>query len=396
LWGVFPDHKIAPIISQFNTEAKDYRVQYEYVSEEKFNQKLLEALASGTGPDMILAPYQIILSQRERIAPFPITSVPEKIFKDTFVDGASLFFTPNGALAFPVTIDPMVLFYNRQMLSKHGIVNPPQYWDEVASLTETLTIRQKAQFIESSIALGSPMSLYTKDILMAIVGQLGQTPVIVSYRPDGTITHTIYANTPTTEDVNSVVYPLASAARFVTQFSDPALPTYTWNDSLGRADDRFVAEKLAMYIGYYGEYASLRERNPRGEFEMTYLPQTRGYTTFVTGMRMYGIATLKTTRNPQVSFTVQSQLSGGGISQNISAVAGGVSAIRQYATTQGIDPVIAKSMLVARGWSDSHQEESTSFISAMVSDIINRRYGVNDAVEMFVSRLRDVYFNKKY
>jgi hypothetical protein len=149
-----------------------------------------------------------------------------------------------------------------------------------------------------------------------------------------------------------------------------------------------------MYIGYAGDLFLFKSRNPRGEFEMTTLPQTKGYNTFSTGMRMYGIAVLRTSTNPTTAFTVQSQFSGGEISPKIAALVGGVTALRSFASTPGLDQVMARSMLVARGWYDSYQADSTLYTSTMISDIINYRYGVVDAVSIYVSRLRDLYTRK--
>lgn len=207
MWGTIPQEKLATILQAFNAQAKTYRVIYQEVREDMFTQTLLEALASGRGPDMILAPQQIIVSQSSRLYPFPITSFPEKNFKDTYVDGASLFFSPSGALAFPVSIEPMVLFYNRTLFSKNGIVNPPVYWDEVSAVTPALTIKgDRGQFLESAISLGSPTTEYAKDIMMAIVSQLGQTPVLTQYGQDGVLRASVLANSPvTSEDRKSVV-----------------------------------------------------------------------------------------------------------------------------------------------------------------------------------------------
>jgi hypothetical protein len=156
----------------------------------------------------------------------------------------------------------------------------------------------------------------------------------------------------------------------------------------------FIGEKLAMYIGYAGEYATLRARNPRADFGMTTLPQTRGYNTFSTGMRMYAIATLKTSKNLTAALTVESQFAGAGVSPSIAAIVGATSPLRTAAGAQGLDPVVARSMLVAQGWYDNHEAESTAYASAMVSDIINYRYGVSDASALFVSRMRDLYSKK--
>lgn len=396
LWGTLPEGDMNRVIQEFNPKAKTYAVRYTYVPENEFNQRLLEALASGNGPDLIMAKYQTILSQENRIFPFPLVNFPEKSFKDTFVDGATVLFGPQGALGLPVSVEPMVLFYNRTLFSKHGIIAPPQYWDEVTAITPPLTIRENGQngrFIESSIALGTPNVPYAKDIVMAIVGQLGQVPVIRYANAQGEAYYNVLVNDPVTEE--SEILPLSSTNRFFTQFGDPGQKVYTWSESLGNATDFFVGEKLAMYVGYSGEYATLRARNPRADFDMAYLPQTRSNNNaFSTGMRMYAIAALKTSKNLTVALTVESQFSGAGVSPTLAPIVGGVPALRSYAGTQGLDPVIARSMLVARGWYDSHEKESTFHAQTMISDIINYRYGVNDASNLFVSRLRDLYSKK--
>ena len=404
LWGTFPEAQMDKIIQAFNPQAKTYRVVYREIRSEVFAQTLTDALANGTGPDIILAPHQIILSQTPRLYPFPLTSFSEKAFKDTYVDGASIFFSPSGALALPVSIEPMVLFFNRTLFSKHGIVSFPKCadnstgttappyacWDQITNLVPQLTsMDNKGQFVESGIDLGSPNTPYAGDILMSIVSQLGQTPVLVQYNQDGTTRPTVMANLPTTE--GGQVFPLATVARFFSQFADPTKNTYSWSQFAGNASDQFVAEKLAMYVGYSGEFPTLQARNPKGDFDMTYFPQSRGYNTFATGARMYGIATLKSSKNITAALTVEAQFAGGGISPSIAAIVNGAPAIRAYANTPGLNEVVAHSMLVARGWYDSFPLQSMGLVASLLSDIINNRYGVSDASNIFISRLQDLY-----
>ncbi|MFA5132073.1 MAG: ABC transporter substrate-binding protein [Candidatus Paceibacterota bacterium] len=390
LWGTLPEPEMNKVVQEFNPKAKTYRVVYKEIREDKFNQTLLEALANGAGPDMILAPYQMILTQSPRLYPFPLASLGEKAFKDTYVDGSNVMWTPLGALALPVSVDPMVLFYNRSLFSKHGIANPPTYWDEVVNVVPTLTsANAQGQFLESGIALGAPNLAYAKDIIMAIIWQLGQVPVLAFYDQAGAISLQIAANTPTTEGGD--VFPLSTVIRFFTQFADPTQRTYTWNQFSGNADDQFVAEKVAMYVGYASELGTLRARNPKADIEMTYLPQTRGYGTFATGMKMYGIATLKSSKNPVTALSVEAQFAGGGVSPTIAGIVGSVPALRSYASVPGVDAVISLSMLNARGWYDSFSDASTAYVMSMLSDVISGRAGVTDAANTFVARLRDLY-----
>ena len=146
-----------------------------------------------------------------------------------------------------------------------------------------------------------------------------------------------------------------------------------------------------MYIGFSGEYQTLRSRNPRGDFQMTTLPQTRGYNTFSTGMRMYAIATLKDSKNLKASQQVQIDFASAGISPALAAIVGGASPLSANAANPSLDPVVARGMLVARGWYDKYTKQSSAYTATMISDIINLRYGVNDATTVYISRLRDLY-----
>lgn len=390
LWGTIPETTMSRIVQQFNPEARDYRITYREIPEATFNETIIEAVANGAGPDLIIAPHQVILANSARVYPFPKSSFSEKAFKDTYVDGASVLFTPNGAIALPVSIDPLVLFYNRTLFSKAGFVGPPTYWDEVVNMVQPLTISdQRGGFTQSAIALGAPNVPYAKDILMATVGQLGQVPVIRRYPDGGAPYLSVTANAPAVEGGD--VFPLATAARFFSQFADATKNTYTWSQYASRADNVFVAEKLGMYVGQASELATLRARNPKMDIEMSYLPQTRGYNTFVTGGEMYAIATLASSRNLTTAMTVQSQLAGGTYSALIAEGIGATPALRAYAGTPGLPEVVSRSMLVTKLWIDSMPSKSTPLIATLLSDIINGRSVASDAASVFVARLQDLY-----
>lgn len=390
IWGTLPEAPINRLFQEYNAKAKTYRIAYKEVNENVFDQRLVEALANGAGPDLIITPYQTVLSQMGRISPFPVKGMNESLFKNLYVDGASMFFISGyGALALPVSVDPMVLFYNRTLLSKNGTINPPQTWNEVTALIPSLTIQNnRGQFIQSAIALGSENTPYAKDILMAIVGQLGQTPTLKTFDPAGMIYTTFTGNTPVVKGGD--VYPLSSSLRFFVQFADPTQKTYTWNQFSGNASDQFVAEKLAMYVGYSSEKASLIARNPRGSgsFEMSIFPQTPEYNTFNTSLHLHGIALLKTTKNYQTALQVQSDFAN---SNSLSEIAGGFPPFRAYLNTQGIDPVVAKSVLNARGWDDMYPKFSSDYTITMISDVLNNRQTISDAANSFVSRMQDLY-----
>lgn len=392
IWGTLPEDDLNAFMQNYSTNVRTYSLSYKEIPENQFSATLLNALASGTGPDMILAPYQLILEHRDRISPFPVESLPSDQFKNLYVDGSTILLSEKGTLALPVSIEPLMLFYNRTLLSKHGVVNPPVTWDQVIAMAPELTVldRESNRLIENGVAFGAYNNIpSTKDLLMTLVSQLNQVPVdrqVVS----GEEKYRVLANTPITDD--SEVFPLSTAARFYTEFSNSQKSTYSWNSLMPNAVDQFISEKLAMYVGYYGDKKNLMEKNSRLDFGVSFLPQAKGYTTSLTGMRMYGIATLKRTVNPLASFTVEGALGGSSYGPVLASIIGGLSPLRSViASDQTITNDVRQSVLVAKGWYDINSITSSSYVEAMINDIVNGRQTVSDAVLLFVARLSELY-----
>ena len=391
VWGTLPQEQMDSLITQYNNQAKTYRIVYKFVKEDTFSNALVEALASGVGPDAIIAPYQKILEQAPKIYPFPASSFSEKDYKDTYVNGASIFWTPQGALALPVSLEPLVLFFNRTLLAKHGVVSPPAYWGDINTLAPTLTVSSpQGGFVESAIALGAYGNVpNAKDILSTVVAQLGQEMVIKQVNSEGQSSYTVTANIPVKEGGD--VIPLTSVLRYYMEFSDPTKTKYTWNQFMPNAQDQFVAEKLAMYIGYFGEGKTMKERNQKVDFDATYLPQTKDYNTFVTGMRMYGFATLRVAKNPNVALKVESDFGSLNWSGQIASIIGAVPPHKAYVTQQGVPEVLRRSNLVARGWFDIKPQVSSQVFEQMIREVTSGKSDITDAVQSFVSRLQDKY-----
>src|SRR5258708_35876802 len=62
LWGTVSSLKMAPIIENFNLANPTFGVKYVQKYPETFDQDLLEALASGTGPDRFRMPDNGVVS----------------------------------------------------------------------------------------------------------------------------------------------------------------------------------------------------------------------------------------------------------------------------------------------------------------------------------------------
>ena len=147
-----------------------------------------------------------------------------------------------------------------------------------------------------------------------------------------------------------------------------------------------------MYIGYSDEEALMHAKNPRIDFGVKFLPQTKGRVINVTGMKLYGVATLNRSQNKYTAATAQALLSGAQYGPVVASMAGGFSPLR-YALDQTttLNPEYRKSILVARGWYDINQANSNQIIQNVINDILSGRRNISEAADAFVTTLTEAY-----
>ena len=391
MWGTLPADQMADVLNKFNVDAKTYSISYEEMPEDRFEDILVNALANGEGPDMILTNYKTILSQKQRISPYPLTSFPVNDYKNAYIDGASIFLTGDGILAFPVTVEPMMMFVNRDIISKNGLATVPAYWDDLLSVTPKITKRdQNGSFTSYGVGLGSMTNVvHAKEIIMSLVESLGQNPVSV----DNNGALHFSGNVPLSEQ--SVVLPLRESLKLFTQFSDPNKESYSWNNYTGMTDlDAFSAGKLALYFGYSGENKDIIAKNERLNFYLSPFPQARGYESRANSMKMYGVAVMKRTPPAllNTAYVAQSTLATSKYANLIDIATTKLSPIRSVLSAdQNLDSGIKESVLVTRGWYDLKESASTNLLTIAVNDIVSGKKGASEAAASFVSALNDIY-----
>src|SRR5665811_2101232 len=175
LWGTFKAEQISPLLQEFNNANQDFVVQYVYKSPDNFDQDLLEALASGTGPDLFFLPDNLAFHYSNKIFPIPYQSFSLSSFKKSFAGAGEVFLTSKGILAFPIIVDPLVMYYNRSILDANGVVYPPSNWDDFINTVPTLTKRdENNKVVKSAVALGHFSNVFhAKDILATLFMQTG-------------------------------------------------------------------------------------------------------------------------------------------------------------------------------------------------------------------------------
>ena len=179
VWGTLSED-VFDALYKGSSLANSKLIQARYVKKDvaTFDSEFVEALADGVGPDIVIFRDDSIYKNRKKFFVIPYKSFTERNFKDRFIEEGELFLTPSGIMAFPLMINPMVMYWNRNLFSNNLISQPPQYWDEMPSLINKITRRDNSDNIsQSAMALGEWRNITNaKEIIAMLLLQAG-TPI---------------------------------------------------------------------------------------------------------------------------------------------------------------------------------------------------------------------------
>jgi ABC-type glycerol-3-phosphate transport system substrate-binding protein len=307
----------------------------------------------------------------------PYASYSEKTFRDAFIDGASSYLASDGIIAFPVIVDPMVLYYNKDIFSSEGIVSPPKYWDELFNLSGSLTKKKDdGTILQSMIALGRYDNVnHAKDILATLLLQ-SNNPIIAP-------TSTGYESVLNANPNSLAVSPIEQILKFFIEFSNPSDSAYSWNRSLSKSVDMFTGGKLSMYLGRASELFAIEATNPNLSFDVTDMLQTRGANTKRTYGNIYAIAVNKKSTNLTTAFSVAGMLSNGDTAKNLAIAVSLPPASRALLGNKPTDPYLFtffNSAIVARTWLDPDAKGSDGIFGELIQNVLSNKLSIDDAV----------------
>jgi len=374
LWGTVRISLISQALEEFNRANPELALKYVEKSRETFDQDLLEALASGVGPDMFFLTDELVFGYKNKITPIPYDSFSVASFRKTFAGAGEVFMTSNGILALPIAVDPLVMYYNRSMLDANGILYPPEYWDEFPAFVPRLTKKdENNRILKSTVALGQFANIVNaKDILTTLFMQSGNT---IIKEENGVFS-------PALSSGNSK-YNLGSILKFYTDFADPLSEVYSWNRSFTDSRSAFSSEDVAFYFGHASELRALVNANPNQNFTIASVPQIRGEVSKLTSARVIGIAVAAASRNTSTAFYVANALSTGEFAANF-ANALGIAPVRRdlltRAPSDAYSPVFYASALYARTWLDPSSADTDRIFSSIVESVLSNSLSPSDAI----------------
>lgn len=389
IWGTVSKTVFDNFVSKYE---QDKNLQFKLTYTEKdistIDSDLVEAIATGKGPDAILIPQEFMSRYLDKIT--FITSVTQRTFLDTYIQEAGIYIQQSGIFAIPFFVDPLVMYWNKDMFASAAVAAPPATWSEFPLLAgKFTTIDQNGNITRSAASFGEYANIdNAKALISTLIMQAG-SPIASYDDSTGSFISSLYQ-----KSADNSLIPAVSALTFFTDYSNPKKSVYSWNSSLPSSKNFFISGNLATYFGFASEAADIANKNPNLNFDVAMMPQTLNATAKTTFGELYGFAFLKSSPNTVAAFNLISMLTNAdGVSEFLQ-LNEGAPARKDLIAAGTPDPqkaVFYDSALIAKGWVDPSIDGTNAIFKSMVSDITTGSLSVDDSVQKADTKLNILF-----
>lgn len=283
-WTVFDD------VDALQKEIAAYRANRPYLTinlrqlrADELYPRLIEALAEDKGPDIISVQNRRLGEFITKLAPMP-TSVGDtlvtvekttfgsntvinsqsramvnlsqldneyvKAVRDDVVRGGQIF-------GLPLSMDMMAVFYNKDLLDRAGVPEPPKTWEEFQAAAKKITKYDKktGDIIQSGAALGTGDNIPGSDDLLYLLFRQSNVGYVAK---DGQAIFNLAG-----QNASQIM-------NFYTDFANPARDTYAWSASQGDALEAFLNGKVGFFFGYSYNFPTVKAR--ASQFDWRLMP----------------------------------------------------------------------------------------------------------------------------
>ena len=408
-WRVIDDQdSFDDILNAYKTLHPNIAINYRKLRPEDFQKELLNALAEDRGPDMFSIHNTWVGAYQTKIYPMPssvrqvfqrvegtyqkktvvdIKNTPTpsaKNIEDSYIADVgknviipTLDTTTNQyskmVYGLPMSVDTLVLYYNKDMLDQAGIASPPKTWAEFQKDVIPLAkIDPNNDIIRAGAAIGTSQNVDRAGDILALL--MMQNGVVMANDAGG----------PTFNQVppgwSGSVPPAEQALQFYTDFAQPTKQVYTWNDKISGSLDAFVRGQAAFFIGYGYHDGFIKARAPKLNYNIAAIPQINPENP--TNFAYYWLETVsKKTKYPNeawdfILFATNPQ----NVVKYLSKT-GKVAALRELIPSEKDNPdlaVFANQLLTAKSWYKGQDAEAANKYFTDMIDAVLAKEVVND------------------
>jgi len=339
IWGVVDDiDAYQEVFAAFKKSRPYADIRFKRLRLEEYEDEILNALAEDAGPDIFLihntwtdkytakilpAPRSVrvavqtvsggALGQKATYEVFqtPVVSVRE--MRNDFADVVSQDFvrqvdvTPTGAkdpvieervMAVPMSVDSMVLYYNKDILNATGIPTAPETWEEFQAQVERIVrVGADDKIVRAGAGMGLGSNVERAADILSLLMMQNRTQMTDD---NGNPTFTRVPPALSGQRQNPPGY---EALRFYQEFANPTARTYTWDASQPNSLDAFVQGTSAFFLGYSYHLPSIRARAPKLNLGLAKAPQITGNPE-VNFANYWGWTVSKKTKSPDLAWAL--------------------------------------------------------------------------------------------
>lgn len=378
IWGVFDDSAIwQPIIKEFNKTYPNIKVIYSKKNYADYEASLIDAIASGSGPDILNLHNDWLPKHKSKLEPANKDVISADAFQEAFIPVAFDDFVDDGKVyGVPITSDSLALYYNQDLFQAASIYQEPKTWNDVLAYSKLLTKKvagDPSSLSTGGIAFGAADNVArANDILLALMLQTGTT---MSSKDHRTFTFNQFYK----DQTGTPQYPGTNALNFYTAFANPTKDAYAWNADMGNSVDAFAQGKVAMMVGYSYSAPVIEKANPSLNYKIVALPQLKGAPETITLANYWGWSVSKASGNKDVAWQFLRFLSTNVNAQQYIVATGRPSALKSMSGTA--NRVFEDQKLYAKSTFKGSAEEFDKIFLDMINDVTKFNQPTQSAID---------------
>ncbi|MBI3442270.1 MAG: extracellular solute-binding protein [Candidatus Sungbacteria bacterium] len=370
------------IIDDFHVQYPSVTVTYRKLNPDTFEDTLINALAEGTGPDMVLLPQSFIVKHHDKLFPLPQQqfNFDTRKFRNLFADAfaGDLIDKDDHIIGLPLFVDTPILFYNKDIFNAAGIAQPPKTWDEVIGQAQSLTTRSSAgDILTSGLAIGAGANVERSfEIVNSMI--LQNAP-----RPPQTQNGAISFDERT-----------QNAVKFYTSFTIPSTPIFFWTGRLPSSFTMFAQEQAAMTFGLSSDIPRILEKNPHLNLGIAPFPQQTNRRSPVVYGQYFFPTVLKTSKNPGAAWQFALYASAGDGAKTYAQTSGRPAARRDILSARAPAPqldVAYRQSLIAATWRVPDEKTTRRLFTEALDAIASGAAKTQDAVGKLGQQIQLLY-----
>lgn len=379
IWGVFENTiAINELIKDFGEIYKNVKISYFKKNIQNYERDLLEAMAEGKGPDIIMMHHTWLPRYLSKILPAPANLVSFTNVQDDYVDVVANDFVSDGLVyGLPLSMDTLALYYNKDIFNTNGIAQPPATWENFLQNVEDITVKSGyEQIVLAGAAIGTANNINrSTDILSLLMIQSG-VQMTDEQKTKAIFDQPVLSN-------GEKYYVGERSLLFYTDFANSMKSVYTWNNQMNDSIDAFLNGDVAMMLNYSYWIPEIKNRSPYLNFDIALMPQIETSEFDVNYANYWGMAVSRNTSDYEMAWQFIDWLSQKQNTQKYLEIAKLPTARRDLIALQSNDSdlgVFAKQSLTAYSWHQINNTTIEKYLANMIESVVGGKATIGDAL----------------